>query len=142
MANYSSYVGQGGIANGTQFPAGGTVQVGEVVVAQTAVPDNREGIQGGVMLTGFIDLGTSTNGLGTVLFRQSTLGTSAVTGNALGTFFIPVGTGNQTTIGPYTFQCLDLTGTFPIPSYQLTLTFASGTGTVFKSYLTAQVIGQ
>ena len=140
MAEYYAYCGAGGIGNGTQLPAGGTVQVGEVAIAQTTVTDNRKGIQGGVLITGFVQLGVSTAGIGSVMCRQSTLGTTATTGAMLGTYTIPIATVAATT-APYVFQWVDYTGTFPIPSYQMTMTFASGTGTIQKAYITAQPLG-
>ena len=140
MANYYGYCGAGGIGNGTQLPAGGTVQVGEVAIAQTSLPDIREPIQGGVLITGFLQMGVSTAGIGSVMLRQSTLGTTATTGAMLGTYTIPIST-NSATIAPFFFQWVDYTGTYPIPSYQMTMTFGAGTGTVQKAYVTAIPLG-
>ena len=142
MANYYNYVGVGGTKYGTQFPSAGngTVATSEVVVAQTALPDNRSGVQGGVLITGYLEVGASTAGIGSVYLRQSTLGTTATTGAMLGTRTdVPVATAAGGT--GYIFQWVDYTGTFPLPSYQMTMAYASGSGTILAAVVSATPIG-
>jgi len=141
MAQYYNYVGVGGTKYGTQFPSAGngTLATSEVVLAQTPLPDLRSGNQGGVLITAFIEVGASTAGIGSVYLRQSTLGTTATTGAMLGTRTdIPVATSAG---AGYSFAWVDYTGTNPIPSYQLTAAYASGSGTILAAVVTATPIG-
>ena len=143
MANYYNYVGIGGINYGTQFPSAGngTLSTSEVVLAQTPLPDNRETVGGGVLITAEVDFGVSTMTVASIFCRQSTLGTTATTGAMLGTYVVNVGT-TAATLAPFVFQWVDNSGTFPIPSYQLTGAAAAGSGTILKAIVSATPIGK
>ena len=154
MAVYYGYTGAGGIRNGTQFPSGGTIGNTESVICMTAVPDNRVANQAGVLITAQIVFGIATTTFATILCRQSTLGTSAVTGNIVanggntgaGTYTASLGTSAATypvsSFGVQTFQWVDYTGTNPIPAYQITgSTTASGTATILSAFVNVQPLG-
>ena len=86
MGAYFQYTGVGGLYNGTGLPAGGVIGTAEKVICQTPVPDNREPIQGGVLITAQVTFGAATTTFATLQCRQSTLGTStAVAGTASST---------------------------------------------------------
>lgn len=151
MGAFFQYTGVGGSVNGTGFPTSYYINNVEKVIAMTPVPDNREPIQGGVLITANISFGIATAAFGTFFCRQSTLGTStAVTGtlvtgggnSAAGTYVATIGTsagiGLNATIGGanYTFQWVDYTGTAPLPVYQLTGSTSAGTATVAAAYIT------
>ena len=145
MGQYFNYTGVGGSFYGTGLPTSYIVGAAEKVVCQTNPTDNREPVQGGVLVTANVNFGASTVGIATFLCRQSTLGTStAVTGSVLlqggnlgtGTYGVALGTqagtivATGTNLGPYTFQWVDFSGTAPVPVYQLTCITASGTATI------------
>jgi hypothetical protein len=157
MAEYFAYTGLGGIYTGTFLPtATGIITTSEKVIAYTPAPDNRVGPQGGVLVTADIFFGVSTCTTATFYCRQSTLGTAAITGNQLtiggnvgtGTYWGSIGTQAGTISGAgeagvphFRFQWVDLTGSFPLPSYCLTALTAAGTATVNYASITAQPIG-
>jgi hypothetical protein len=152
LATYYGYAGLGGELNGTQFPSSGIITNAEKCIAMTPLPDNREGFQNGVLITAVINMGISTMTTGTFLCRQSTLGTSAVTGaivntggnTGAGTYTASIGTTAGTYAvggGPLILQWVDLSGTYPIPAYQLTGSTAAGTGTVNSAFITIQPLG-
>ena len=153
MANYYGYTGAGGINNGTQFPSSGIITNVEKVIAMSPLPDNRVGNQAGVLITAQIEFGIATCTFATILCRQSTLGTSAVTGNivasggntGIGTYTATLGTTAATypvsSFGAQTFQWVDYTGTNPIPAYQITGSTAAGTATVLSAFINVQPLG-
>ncbi len=143
MGQFYNYVGVGGINYGTQFPSAGngTLSTSEAVLAQTPLPDVREGIQGGVLITAEVDWGICTCSVASIYCRQSTLGTTATTGAMLGTYITTVGT-VAATLPPNVYQWVDNTGTYPIPSYQLTGLFAAGSGTILKAIISATPIAE
>jgi hypothetical protein len=153
MANYYGYTGVGGLNNGTQFPSSGIITNAEKVIAMTALTDGRVGNQGGVLITADIVFGISTCTFATILCRQSTLGTSAVTGNpvlsggntGIGTYTASIGTTAATypvnSFGVQTFQWVDYTGTNPIPAYQITGSTAAGTATILSAFVNIQPLG-
>ena len=150
MGAYFNYTGVGGSYFGTGLPTSTIITNAEKVICMTPVPDNRQPVQGGVLITANISFGISTCTFATILCRQSTLGTStAVTGSLLtnggnvgtGTYVASIGTsaGTQAAVGlqnlgPYTFQWVDYTGTYGagLPVYQITgsLSAAAGTATI------------
>ena len=153
MGAYFQYTGVGGLYNGTGLPAGGVIGTAEKVICQTPVPDNREPIQGGVLITAQVTFGAATTTFATLQCRQSTLGTSTgvagtlvVNGGntAAGQYTASIGTQggtisaagvNQT--GPFTFQWVDYLGTGPLPVYQLTGSCAlTSVATVLSAYIT------
>src|SRR5208282_999002 len=108
MGVYFNYTGVGGSYFGTGLPTSTIIQVGESVVAMTPVPDNREPVQGGVLITALVCVGNTTTTTATFMCRQSTLGTStAVTGTrianggntGLGTYVATLGTQAGTVVG-------------------------------------------
>lgn len=149
---YFQYTGVGGSYNGIGLPTSTIITNVEKVIAQTPVPDNREPVQGGVLITAQVAFGVSTTTLATILCRQSTLGTSTgVTGTlvasggniGIGTYIASVGTGAGTVsatglsnTGPFTFQWVDYTGTAPLPVYQITGSTAAGTATITSAFIT------
>ena len=156
MAQYFNYTGAGGSYNGTGLPTSTIITAAEKVVCLTPVPDNRQPIQNGVLVTANVCFGVSTTAIATFLCRQSTLGTNtAVTGAVLtnggntgtGTYTVVLGTqagtvvSGGTNIGPYVFTWVDYTGTQPLPVYQLTAITASGTATITSAFITATPLG-
>jgi hypothetical protein len=152
MGAYFNYTGVGGSYNGAGLPTSTIMTNTEKVLAMTPVPDNREPIQGGVLITANVCFGVSTTSIATFLCRQSTLGTStAVTGSLLtscgntgtGTYTASIGTqagtigatGDQFP-GPFTYTWVDYTGTQPLPVYQLTGSTAAGTATITSAVIT------
>ena len=154
MGAYFQYTGVGGSYNGTGLPTSTIIINAEKVICQTPVPDNRQPIQGGVLITANISFGISTCTFATILCRQSTLGTSTgVTGTVvasggnvgIGTYVASIGTsagtqaavGNQN-LGPFTFQWVDYLGTGPLPVYQITgsMSAAAGTATITSAFVT------
>ena len=154
MGVYWQYTGVGGSYNGTGLPTSTIITNAEKVIAMTPVPDNRQPIQGGVLVTAQISFGVSTCTFATILCRQSTLGTSTgVTGTlvssggnvGIGTYVASIGTGAGTVsatgnqnIGPFTFQWVDYLGTGPLPVYQVTGSTAAGTATVTSAFVSVQ----
>jgi hypothetical protein len=150
MGAYFQYTGVGGSYNGTGLPTSTIITNVEKVICLTPVPDNREPVQGGVLITAQISLGSSAAGLATILCRQSTLGTSTgVTGTlvasggnvGIGTYVIPVGTQAGTVVAggtqlTNTFQWVDYTGTQPLPVYQVTGSTVTGTATIVSAFIT------
>lgn len=152
MGTYWNYTGVGGSYFGTGLPTSTIITNAEKVVAMTPVPDNREPIQGGVLVTAQVSFGVSTALIGTFLCRQSTLGTSTgVTGSLLtnggnvgtGTYVASIGTGAGTisatglaNTGPFTFTWVDYTATQPLPVYQLTGSTSAGTATITSAVIT------
>src|SRR5208282_6228509 len=95
MGAYFQYTGAGGSYNGTGLPVGTYINTAESVICMTPVPDNRQPIQGGVLITANVCIGSSAAAIGTFLCRQSTVGTStAVTGTR-------VASGGNVGIGSY-----------------------------------------
>jgi len=157
MAQYWQYTGVGGSYNGTGLPTSTIITNVEKVVCMTPVPDNRQPVQGGVLITAQVAFGVSTTTIATFLCRQSTLGTSTgVTGTlvasggntGIGTYTASVGTGAGTVgalgipnTGPLTFQWVDYLGTSPLPVYQLTGSTAAGTATITSAFITVQPLG-
>jgi len=157
MAQYWQYTGVGGSYNGIGLPTSTIITNVEKVIAMTPVPDNRQPVQGGVLITAQLSFGVSTCSFATILCRQSTLGTSTgVTGTlvanggnqGIGTYVASVGTQagtlsaagvNQT--GPFTFQWVDYLGTSPLPVYQVTGSTAAGTATITSAFVTVQPLG-
>ena len=151
MGTYFNYTGVGGSYFGTGLPTSTIMTNTEKVLAMTPVTDNREPIQGGVLITAQVAVGVSTALIGTFLCRQSTLGTStgvtgtvvAAGGNAgLGTYLASLGTGAGTigalgnaNTGPFTFQWVDYSGTQPLPVYQLTGSTSAGTATITSAII-------
>ena len=154
MGVYWQYTGVGGSYNGIGLPTSTIITNAEKVIAMTPVPDNRQPIQGGVLVTAQISFGVSTCTFATILCRQSTLGTSTgVTGTlvssggnvGIGTYVASIGTGAGTVsatgnqnIGPFTFQWVDYLGTGPLPVYQVTGSTAAGTATVTSAFVSVQ----
>jgi hypothetical protein len=151
MGTYFQYTGVGGSVNGTGLPTSYYINNSEKVIAMTPVPDNRQPIQGGVLITANVAFGIATAAYGTFLCRQSTLGTSTgvtgtlVTGggnSAAGTYVASIGTsagiGLNATIGgeSLVFQWVDYLGTGPLPVYQITGSTSAGTATVTAAYIT------
>jgi len=153
MGAYFNYTGVGGSYFGTGLPTSTIITNAEKVICLTPVPDNRQPVQGGVLITAQVSFGVSTCLFATLLCRQSTLGTStAVTGSLLlnggnvgtGTYVASIGTsagtvsalGNQN-LGPYTFQWVDYTGTYGagLPVYQLTGSTSAGTATITSAVI-------
>jgi len=157
MAQYWQYTGVGGSYNGTGLPTSTIITNVEKVVCMTPVPDNRQPVQGGVLITAQVAFGVSTTTIATFLCRQSTLGTSTgVTGTlvssggntGIGTYTASIGTGAGTVgalgipnTGPLTFQWVDYLGTSPLPVYQLTGSTAAGTATITSAFITVQPLG-
>lgn len=156
MGQYWQYTGVGGSYNGTGLPTS-TIIIGaaEKVICMTPVPDNRQPIQGGVLITAQVSVGSSAAAVATFLCRQSTLGTSTgVTGTlvssggntGIGTYTASIGTLAGTVastglqgVGPYTFQWVDYLGTGPLPVYQLTGSLpGAGTATITSAFITVQ----
>jgi len=152
MGQYWQYTGVGGSYNGTGLPTSTIITNAEKVIAMTPVPDNRQPIQGGVLIQAQVSFGVSTTTIATFLCRQSTLGTSTgVTGTlvsnggntGIGTYTASIGTGagtvgatgNQNT-GPFSFTWVDYLGTGPLPVYQITGSTAAGTATVTSAFIT------
>jgi hypothetical protein len=152
MGTYFNYTGVGGTYCGTGLPVLNTITNTEKVICQTPVPDNRQPVQGGVLVSANVTFTVSTTTIATFLCRQSTLGTSTgVTGTLLtnggntgtGTYTASIGTGagtitalgNQNT-GPFVFTWVDYLGTAPLPVYQLTGSTAAGTATVASAFIT------
>ena len=151
MGVYWQYTGVGGSCNGTGLPTSYYINNTEKVICQIPVPDNRQPVQGGVLITANIAFGIATAAYGTFLCRQSTLGTSTgvtgtlVTGggnSAPGTYVASIGTsagiGLNATIGgeSLTFQWVDYLGTAPLPVYQITGSTSAGTATVTAAFIT------
>ena len=152
MGVYWAYTGVGGSYNGTGLPTSTIITNTEKVICMTPVPDNREPIQGGVLITAQVSFGVATGLIGTFLCRQSTLGTStgvsgtlvANGGNqGIGTYTASIGTGAGTVsatglanTGPFTFQWVDYLGTQPLPVYQLTGSMSAGTATITSAFIT------
>ena len=153
MGTYFNYTGVGGSYFGAGLPTATIITNAEKVICMTPVPDNRQPVQGGVLITANISFGISTCTFATILCRQSTLGTStAVTGSLLtnggnvgtGTYVASIGTsaGTQAAVGlqntgPFTFQWVDYLGTGPLPVYQLTGSCAlTSVATVLSAYIT------
>ena len=152
MGAFFQYTGVGGSYNGIGLPTSTIITNAEKVIAMTPVPDNRQPVQGGVLITAQISFGVSTTTFATILCRQSTLGTSTgVTGTlvssggnqGIGTYVASVGTQAGTTsasgmnqTGPFTFQWVDYTGTAPLPVYQITGSTAAGTATITSAFVT------
>lgn len=154
MGVYFNYVGAGGSYCGKGLPVSTIITNTESVICMTPVPDNRQPVQGGVLVTAQVSIGSTASGIGTFLCRQSTLGTSTgVTGTLLtnggntgtGTYTIALatqagtitaaGTGVGFT-GPFVMSWVDYTGTQPLPVYQLTGSCASGTATIVSAFIT------
>jgi hypothetical protein len=153
VGTYFNYTGVGGSYFGIGLPTSTIITNAEKVICLTPVPDNREPVQGGVLITAQVSFGVSTCTFATILCRQSTLGTStAVTGNLLlnggnvgtGTYVASIGTGAGTVsatglqnTGPFTFQWVDYSGTFAagLPVYQLTGSTAAGTATITSAVI-------
>ena len=154
MGVYWQYTGVGGSYNGTGLPTSTIITNAEKVIAMTPVPDNRQPIHGGVLITAQVSFGVSTCLFATVLCRQSTLGTSTgVTGTlvssggnvGIGTYVASIGTGAGTVsatglqnTGPFTFQWVDYLGTGPLPVYQVTGSTSAGTATITSAFITVQ----
>lgn len=152
MGAYFQYTGVGGSYNGVGLPTSTIITNAEKVICMTPVPDNRQPIQGGVLVTAQVAVGVSTALIGTFLCRQSTVGTStAVTGTlvasggntGIGTYTASIGTGAGTigalgngNTGPFTFQWVDYLGTGPLPVYQLTGSTSGGTATILSAFIT------
>jgi hypothetical protein len=152
MGTYFQYTGVGGSYNGIGLPTSTIITNAEKVICMTPVPDNRQPIQGGVLITAQVAVGVSTGLVGTFLCRQSTVGTStAVTGTlvanggngGIGTYVASIGTGAGTigalgnaNTGPFTFQWVDYLGTGPLPVYQLTGSMSAGTATILSAFIT------
>ena len=152
MGAFFQYTGVGGSYNGVGLPTSTIITNAEKVICMTPVPDNREPVQGGVLITAQIAFGVSTTTIATILCRQSTLGTSTgVTGTVvasggnigIGTYIASVGTGAGTVsatglsnTGPFTFQWVDYGGTAPLPVYQITGSTAAGTATITSAFVT------
>jgi hypothetical protein len=152
MGTYFNYTGVGGSYFGTGLPTSTIIVNAEKVIAMTAPTDNREPVQGGVLITAQVCVGSSAITTATFLCRQSTLGTSTgVTGTVItnggnvgpGTYVATIGTqagtvvGAGTNIGPYIFQWVDYSGTNPLPVYQLTgsASAAAGTATITSAII-------
>ena len=153
MGTYFNYTGVGGSYFGTGLPTSSIITNAEKVICMTPVPDNRQPIQGGVLVTAQVSVGSSAALIGTFLCRQSTLGTStAVTGSLLtnggnigtGTYIASIGTLAGTVaatglqgVGPYVFQWVDYTGTYGsgLPVYQLTGSTSAGTATITSAVI-------
>jgi hypothetical protein len=149
MGVYFNYTGVGGSLCGTGLPTSSIMTNTEKVLAMTPVPDNRQPVQGGVLISAAVSIGSSAAGFGTFLCRQSTLGTSTgVTGTvvanggnvAAGTYVSSIGTFAGTfqtqNAGQINFTWVDYLGTAPLPVYQLTGSTASGTATILSAYIT------
>ena len=146
MGTYFNYTGVGGTCNGTGLPTSYYIgTTAEKVICQTPVPDNRQPIQGGVLITANVTVGSSAALFGTFLCRQSTLGTSTgvtgtlVTGGgntAPGTYTASIGTFAGTSQLPIQFQWVDYLGTGPLPVYQLTGSCSAGNATITAAYIT------
>jgi hypothetical protein len=153
MGTYFQYTGVGGSYCGTGLPTSTIIISGsEKVICMTPVPDNREPIQGGVLIQAQVSFGVSTAGIGSFLCRQSTLGTSTgVTGTVvanggnqgIGSYTASIGTQAGTLsaagvsqTGPFSFTWVDYLGTGPLPVYQLTGSLSGGTATVTSAYIT------
>jgi hypothetical protein len=143
MGTFFNYTGVGGSVSGTGLPTSSIITNVEKVICMTPVPDSREPIQGGVLITANVTFGISTCTYATILCRQSTLGTSTgVTGTlvssggntGVGTYTASIGTTAATypvaSFGNAVFQWVDYTGTQPLPVYQITGSTAAGTATV------------
>lgn len=157
MAQYWQYTGVGGSYNGTGLPTSTIITNTEKVIAMTPVPDARQPVQGGVLITAQISFGVSTCGFATVLCRQSTLGTNTgVTGTlvanggntGIGTYVASIGTSAGTVgavgnsnIGPFTYQWVDYLGTAPLPVYQVTGSTSAGTATITSAFISVQPLG-
>ena len=154
MGTYFNYTGVGGSYNGVGLPTSTIIvagATGEKVIAMTPVTDNREPIQGGVLITAQISIGSTAGGIATVLCRQSTLGTSTgVTGTVvanggnigIGTYSFNTGTQAGTVVAggtqlTQTFTWVDYLGTNPMPVYQVTGSLSGGTATIVSAYITA-----
>ena len=153
MGQYFQYTGVGGSYFGTGLPTSSIIITGaEKVIAMTPVTDNREAIQGGVLITAQVNFGVSTTSVASIFCRQSTLGTSTGTTGTLltgggniapGTYYASIGTSGGTqagvgiaNTGPYTFQWVDYSGTQPLPVYQLTgILPATGTATILSAFI-------
>lgn len=154
MGVYWQYTGVGGSYNGTGLPTSTIITNAEKVICMTPVPDNRQPIQGGVLITAQVSYGVSTCLFATILCRQSTLGTSTgVTGTlvssggnvGIGTYVASVGTGagtisatGQSNTGPFTYQWVDYLGTGPLPVYQITGSTSAGTATITSAFVSVQ----
>ena len=151
MGAYFNSTGVGGSCNGTGLPVSYYINNVESVIAMTPVPDNRQPIQGGVLIQAQVSFGIATAAYGTFLCRQSTLGTSTgVTGtlvkgggnSAPGTYVASIGTsagiGLNATLGgeSVNFTWVDYLGTNPLPVYQITGSTSAGTATVTAAYIT------
>lgn len=149
MGTYFNYTGAGGSYNGIGLPTSSIITNTEKVICMTPVPDNRQPIQGGVLITANVTFGVSTCTFATILCRQSTLGTSTgVTGTLLtnggnvgtGTYAASIGTTAATypvaSFGNNVFQWVDYTGTQPMSVYQVTGSTAAGTATVLNAFVT------
>jgi hypothetical protein len=151
MGVYWQYTGVGGSYCGIGLPTSTIITNAEKVIAMTPVPDNREPVQGGVLVTAQVSFGVATGLVATMLCRQSTLGTSTgVTGSLLtnggnvgtGTYVASIGTSAGTVsaignanLGPFTFQWVDYTATQPLPVYQLTGSTSAGTATITSAFI-------
>lgn len=149
MGTYFNYTGVGGSLCGTGLPTSFTITNVEKVIAMTPVPDNRQPVQGGVLVNAAVTIGSSAALYGTFLCRQSTLGTSTgVTGTlvanggniAAGTYISSIGTFAGTfqaqNSGEVNFTWVDYLGTSPLPVYQLTGSTSAGTATILSAYIT------
>ena len=153
MGQYFQYTGVGGSYNGIGLPTSTIIvagATGEKVICQTPVPDNRQPIQGGVLISAEISIGSSAGGIATILCRQSTLGTSTgVTGTVvanggnigIGTYSFNTGTQAGTVVAAgtqltQTFQWVDYLGTNPLPVYQVTGSLSGGTATIVSAFVT------
>lgn len=156
MGTFFQYTGVGGSYFGAGLPTSTIITASEKAIAQTPPTDERQPVQGGVLVTAQVSFGVSTTAIATFLCRASTLGTStAVSGSPLtyggnagtGTYIASIGTsagtiggvGNQN-LGPFTFTWVDYAGTAPLPVYQLTGITASGTATVASAVITVTPI--
>lgn len=151
MGVYFNYTGVGGSYYGTGLPTSSIITNTEKVICMTPVPDNRQPVQGGVLITANVTFGISTCTFATILCRQSTLGTStAVTGSLLlnggnvgtGTYAASIGTTAATypvaSFGQNIFTWVDYTGTYGqgLPVYQITGSTAAGTATILSAQVT------
>jgi len=150
MGVYFNYTGVGGSCNGTGLPVSYTINTAEKAIAMTPVPDNREPVQGGVLIQAQVAVGIATALFGTFLCRQSTLGTSTgvtgtlVTGggnSAPGTYVASIGTttgvglSNSPGQGWLNLTWVDYLGTGPLPVYQVTGLTSGGSATITAAYI-------
>ena len=149
MGVYFNYTGVGGSLCGTGLPTSFTMTNTEKVLCMTPVPDNRQPVQGGVLINAAVTIGSSAALYGTFLCRQSTLGTSTgVTGTLVanggntgaGTYTSSIGTFGGTfqaqNSGQINFTWVDYLGTAPLPVYQLTGSTSAGNATILAAYIT------